>query len=255
MKKKVCKLLSLCLALILLAGCGGQTAIENTETLSTTEPSVADTTSATQSSEEGQTEPSTTVTEPSEVPDITVAETPFSLGTIKEGVYISTYLGVGCKLDSAWQFYSAQELQALPENTQDTAALSQYAAITDMMAENATEMKSLNVQYTRLSMAERIAYADMDDDTLLDNMLQNQMDLLISSYTSAGYQVKALEKKNVTFLGEQRVALYTEATTQGTTVYILQIFDYALGQFGATFTFKSFGENKTEEMLPVFFKQ
>ena len=55
------------------------------------------------------------------------------------------------------------------------------------------------------------------------------------------------------FLGEERCAMRTSATIQGVNYYILQVYDYHLGQFGVTLTVGSYVEDKTEELLDLFY--
>lgn len=182
-----------------------------------------------------------------------------SLGRIEDGVYTNEYVGFGCELDSSWVFYSAEELQQLPENiaqmlegTEVGDTMSEITQITDMMAENEAELTTMNVLYTKLSVQERLAYALLSEREILEQVLE-QKDMLISSYAQAGIEVSDMEIVTVSFLGQERSAVLTTATVQGVPYYILQLYHYDLGQYGVVVTFSSFLEDNTRSMLDLFY--
>ena len=183
-----------------------------------------------------------------------------SLGRIEGGEYTNSYAGYGCTLDSSWFFYSAEELQEMPENVRELLADSEmgelmaqeYPQITDMMAENAAQLTTINVLYTQIPLSEQITYAAMTQEEAVDATLA-QKDMMISGYESAGILVNSMEKVVVPFLGEDRPAIKTTATVEGMDYYILQIFDYGWGTYGVTLTISSFLEDKTESTLDLFF--
>lgn len=258
MKKNLNVLITLMLVLCtVLAGCGsdaedvGGTVVSN-ESIAATVPggTVAQETTA----------PAAETTAPAEETTAPVEEKIASLGRMEGGTYINEYVGFGCDLDANWTFYSAEELQELPSNVAELMAgtelgdaASQMQQITDMMAENVNDLTTMNVLYQKLSMQERIAYAALDEEAILDATLA-QSDMLIEAYTQAGIEVESIEKVTVTFLGEERLALKTVAQTQGVGYYILQLFDFHLGQYSVTTTFSSYVEDKTESMLELFYK-
>lgn len=187
-------------------------------------------------------------------------ENPLSLGRLEGGVYTNTYAGFGCTMDSSWTFYSAEELQDLPGTVKDALsgselgdALADYDQITDMMAECVDDLTTINVLYQKLSMQERIAYALLSEEEVLDTTLE-EYDLLVEAYAQAGIDVTSMEKVSVTFLGEPHTALKTTATTQGVDYYVLQVFDYQLGEYSVATTFSSYVEDKTESLLDLFYK-
>lgn len=182
-----------------------------------------------------------------------------SLGRIEGGVYTNEYVGFGCELDSSWVFYSAEELQELPENvaeilegTEVGDTMSEITQITDMMAENETELTTMNVLYTKLGVQERLAYAVLSEREILEQVLE-QKDMLISSYAQAGIVVSDMEMVTVTFLGQERSAILTTASVQEIPYYILQLYNYDLGQYGVVTTFSSFLEDNTHSMLELFY--
>lgn len=122
-----------------------------------------------------------------------VEENPVSLGQLEGGVYTNTYAGFGCELDSEWVYYSAEQLQELPENVeqliQDSElgdAIADATQIFDMQAENITDLTTMNVVYTKLGVQERLAYAMMSEKQILDLILE-QIDTLTEAYTQAGF--------------------------------------------------------------------
>lgn len=237
MKKLICLLSVLAL---LLCGCGGK---ESPEAPVSGQKEPAETT-----------QPAPAETEPT-VPD----GRPVSLGRIEGNEYINEYVGYGCKLSDDWMFYSAQELQELPgniaellEGTEVGDTMEQYTQISDMVAENVTDLLTMNVQYTKLGMKERIAYALLTEEQILEQVL-SQKDSMISSYAQAGIDVSAMEMVKVTFLGEERSALHTTATIENVSYYILQVFDYNLGQYSVVTTFGSYIEDNTRSMLELFY--
>lgn len=187
-------------------------------------------------------------------------ENSLALGRMEGGVYTNTYAGFACELDSTWTFYSAAELQELPDavlNAMDGTelgdAMQNIQQITDMMAENTNTLTTMNVLYQKLSLQERIAYAAMTDEAIVDATLA-QKDMLTQAYTQAGIEVDRMEKITVTFLGEEHVAIKTTAQTQGVPYYILQVFDFHVGEYGVTLTLGSFVEDNTGSLLELFYK-
>lgn len=242
MKHNFSVLLSVVLVFaMLLSGCGGETSGQVTpvENAQATQP--AGTVQA------AETEPA-------------AAENPLALGRLEGGIYTNTYIGIGCELDSGWTFYSAEELQEIPGNVREAMEgsemeelLADSQQLTDMMAENVDELLSMNILYTKLDMQERLAYAVMSEEEVIDVTLE-QKDLLISSYAQAGIEASSIEKTTVTFLGEEHTALHTTATIEGINYYVLQVFDYTLGQYGVTISFSSYVEDNTAKMLDLFYK-
>ena len=233
--KKFVRILAALLALLLLAGCGA-------------EPEEVG----------GQLTPaddSTTPVETTEVPD---PEKKAALGRLEGGVYTNSYTGYGCTLDENWTFYSAEELQELPENVAELMEGSELAEtgdflgqITDMMAENVNDLTTINVLYQKLSMQDRLVYMALNEEQIIDATL-GQMDAMVDAYAQAGIMVDTMEKTTVTFLGEERTALLTSATIEGIPYYTLQLFDYHLGQYSVTLTLASYVENNTAQLLELF---
>lgn len=184
-----------------------------------------------------------------------------SLGRIQGGVYVNEYMGVTCNLDSSWEFYTAEELQEIPENVEavfeGTAMedeMSNLTSITDMSAENATDLTSMNILYQKLSLQDRLAFKNMTNDDIVKNMLTAQKDVLIQMYAQAGINVHEIYEKTVTFCGEERLAIYMECDVSGVAYYGLQVVDYSLGEYAVTLTVTSFVDDKTDELLALFEK-
>jgi len=186
-------------------------------------------------------------------------ENPLSLGRLEGGVYTNTYLGIVCELDSDWTYYSAEELQELPSATETMLEgsdlgelMAEYTQIMDMQAENVEDLTLINVVYTKLGVQDRILYLTMDDEQVVDSILA-QSDMLIESYAQAGMSVQEMKKVAVPFLGEDRFAVWTSAEVQGVMYYILQISDYDVGEYGATITLGSYIEDRTGQLLELFY--
>lgn len=244
MRKLYVQMIAL-LAALLLAGCGAS----SQEPQSTLLPS--DSVDATAETEiAGQVQENT---------EEQVEEEVVTLGRIEGGTYTNSYAGIGCELDSNWTFYSAEELQDLPENfaemfegteVGDTASL--YTQITDMMAENVDEMTMVNVLYVKLPFAERVLYSQMSDQDMIDAMLM-QTDLLTEGYEQIDMTDITYEPTTTMFLGEERPALKTSAMLADVPYYVLQVFDYRIGAYGVVVTASSFVEDHTQEVMQIFY--
>ena len=238
MKKKTLSLL-LILAL-LLCGCSNE------------KEAAGNLTPATQptATEPASTEPATTEPAPTDAP--------VSLGILEGGTYTNAYVGFGFTLDENWTIYPADQLQELPEDVSAMFEGTEFesydvATIMDVLAENVTDLTTMNVLYQKLTMQERLAYLAMDEKEILDTMVNEYYDSLVASYSNAGIIVDSMSTKTVTFLGQERTALYTVASVQDVPYYILQLYDFHLGQYSITTTVGSYVEDKTESLLELFY--
>ena len=253
MKKNAMKLLALALALMLVfTGCGksqedvGGNVVSN-ETVAQTIPGG----NVEQPATEATTAPVPETTAPAE-------ENPLSLGRMEGGVYTNSYVGFSCALDENWTFYSAEELQQIPyniagmmEGSELGAALEGVQQFTDMMAENVNDLTTMNVLYQKLSMQERLAYAVLTEEEIIDATL-GQKDMIVEAYETAGMTVISMEKTTVTFMGEERTAIKGEFTVQDVPYFTLQLFDYQLGEYSVTTTLASYVEDNTASLLELF---
>lgn len=187
-------------------------------------------------------------------------EKPVSMGRIEGGSYINEYAGFACNLDSSWEFYSAEELQEFPEAAKKALEGSELGdnidtmnQFTDMLAENVDDMVSINVLYQKHSMQERLSFAMLTEEEILDTVLEQQ-DMLVEAYNQAGFEVESIEKVKVSFLGEERMAIRSAMTIQGIPYYLLQIMDYHRGRYSVTLSLISFVEDNTESLLELFYK-
>ena len=246
MNRYISMLLSMILVLALLTGCNSEVPGGSLSTLETEPPTAAQT--ETQGAAQEET-----------VEDTAPAENESYLGRMEGGIYENTYTGYGCKLDTNWTFATAEQLQELPDNvaelfkdTELEEATQKYTQITDMLAENANDLTSINVLYQKLDAATRLAFLGMSSEEIADALLAD-IETYKTAYADAGIDMQSMEKVQVTFLGKEHTALFMTSTFQGIPYYTLQIQDYSLGQYGVTLTLASFQENKTESLLELFY--
>ena len=186
-------------------------------------------------------------------------ERPLALGVVEGSTYTNTYAGFGCELGDGWTILPADQLQDMPDIVQEMAegtavgeAMKDVQQFTDMLAENANELINMNVLFQKLTPQQRLAYKLLSEENILDETLK-QKDAMIEAYTAMGMEVVSMEKVTVTFLGEEHFALKTVAQTQGVDCYMVQVFDYSLGEYSVTMTLTSFLEDKTDSMLELFY--
>lgn len=241
MKKRLTLLAAVLALALVLSGCAGKA--PQTGTLTPVTP---------------QTEAKKETTAPTETAAPTEADV--SLGRMVGGVYENTYTGYGCKLDENWEYYTAEELQDLDgltdEMLRDTAIMEgreEYHQFTDMMAENVNDLTTMNINYTYMSQKERLAISLFSEEEIIDGILEDQ-ESMADSYAQSGVTVLSMEKTEVTFLGQQRWALYTQASVEDVPYYILQIYDVKPGgSYNVVLTLGSFLEDNTESLLDLFY--
>ena len=187
-------------------------------------------------------------------------ENPLSLGRIQGGTYTNEYIGLECQLDDSWEFFSAEELQQMPELVAEALegsaleeTLDKYSQITDIQAECVDDMTGFNIIYRKMSMEERLWYIGKSDEDVINELLKQQ-ELMAESYAQAGMEVQEMGSQEVNFLGEKRTALYTYCKIGDVDYYILQIFENDLGSYAVTMTFNSFVENNAQQVMDLFYK-
>ena len=121
-----------------------------------------------------------------------------------------------------------------------------------MLAENVSDMTTINVLFQKLSLQERLVYSAMDEKEILELTLEQSEEMLQEAYAQMGIEVEGFEIVSVSFLGEERTALKMTSQLQGVPYYTLQIYDYDLGEYSATTTLASFNEDNTESLLDLF---
>lgn len=197
--------------------------------------------------------------QPTEPAETEATEAPVSLGRLEGGIYTNAYAGFGCEMDDSWTFYSAEELQEIPENAKNALEgsdigeeLADLEQITDMMAENADLLANVNVLYTKQDMTERLAMMAFSEEEIIDITLENK-DEMIAGYEQAGIHVSSIEKVQLTFLGENRWCLKTVAETEEIPLYNVQMFDFQKGAYSVTLTITCFVEDNTQTILDLFY--
>lgn len=199
--------------------------------------------------------------EQDEAPEASEAEETVEIGRMAGGVYTNAYLGIGCELDENWEFYTAEELLQADQSTQELLSDSELGKLMadteqflDLQAENAADLTVVNVNYSKLAMQERVAYAAMSEEEIIDLLLSDDTaELLRSSYEQAGMTVESMEKVQVEFLGETHFAMKTHLVMEGIDIYNLQICFYQSGSYGVTVTLGSYIEDTTDSLLGLFY--
>lgn len=242
----------LLISALLLAGCGDPAADPSESSAPATEVTTVATAEAT-------TEATTTATQPTETAAAASDEelTPVVLGKLTGLVYENEYTGFGCEFPENWVLAPADVLQELPDAISDMLADTELDTsipqIMDLYAQDSEQGTSVNVLYTELPPAERIAYMLMDDNTVIDKMLE-QKDLLMSSFAQTGLQAQSIEKATVPFLGEDHVVLKTVGSANDMEFCIIQVLNYHLGgKYAVTTTFSGLSEEAVENAMAMFY--
>ncbi len=191
--------------------------------------------------------------------DSTQEDKNLSLGSIEGGTYTNEYLGIGCKLDENWTLFTAEELQELPQAVKDAMdgtdlgeSMEGIEQIMDMKADNVEELTTINIVYAKVDLQERLYVLSSGEEVAVDSVL-SQSEMMKEGYANAGIEVQKMEKVKVQFLGKERIGLKMEAMTEDVPYYTLQLFDYTAGKYSATLTFASYVEDKTEELLDLYY--
>ena len=182
-----------------------------------------------------------------------------TLGQVVENVYTNDYLDVYFA-PNGWTMQGAGELQDALEGVEDVmqgteleGKLEGLTQVMDMQGVAPDGISNVNVVYTKMSAAERLAYLALDEEQTLDAILEN-MDTMIDTYSNAGISVASITKVPVNYRGEERMALRTLGTVQGVNICILQIYECTLGSYSAVITVTCLDEAEATEIMGMFEK-
>lgn len=186
-----------------------------------------------------------------------VPEKKVTLGKLENGVYTNDYLGVTFAPED-WQMQGADELQdslkdvgEILEDTEVGEKLEGLEQFMDLQAVAPSGLVNVNIVYTKMGTAERLANLALDEDAAMDSVLQ-QKDTIISSYEAAGITVDSMEKADCTYGGQQRTGIKTVGSVQGIPCYMLQVYERTLGAYSVVITVTSFQEDHTGNIAEMF---
>ncbi len=254
MRKRLCLLLSLLLLAAMLGACGGEPEESTIAPVATQAPESPAAQEPAGEEPAGE-EPDAADGGPAE------AERQLSLGSFSGSTYTNSYAGFGCTLDGSWTFADAQQLQQLTEasaglvseaDVENYFSTTNTTSLTDMYAESSEMMATVNVLYSKVSVAERLAYSTLDEEGVIDATLA-QSEQLKSIYESMGVSITSTEKVLVNFLGEEHYAMKTVTDTGGVAGYMLQFIDPFRGSYSITTTIVCYGQDNTQAVADMFF--
>ena len=189
----------------------------------------------------------------------TVQDKNLTLGQVVENVYTNEYLDTYFA-PNGWNMLGAGDLQdtladldQAVEGTELENALEDLTQVMDMQGVAPDGIGKVNVVYTKVGAAERLAYMALDEEQVLDAVLEN-MDSMIEAYSNAGISVVSMTKVPVNYRGEERMAIRTLGTVQGVNICMLQVYESRLGSYTATITATAMDEAAAAEIMGMFEK-
>lgn len=190
-----------------------------------------------------------TGTDASPAPESAEPETEFKMGDVVGGAYENAYFGIGCTLDDSWTYYGDDmiaELNGLvTESISDEeilAALEEGRTFYDMYAASDTQFSTINV------VIENAGLALINEEAFVEQAVGDTKKVLEAS----GMANVSIETTKLTFAGKERFALSIYAEMQDMAIYQKGIV-MKKGRYLAFVTLASFNEDKTGELLELFY--
>ena len=159
----------------------------------------------------------TEVSEPEESAGGTVVPAPeaeepeesVSFGRINGGIYENTYFGIGCELDSDWEFAAAEELAGLNgaaaeaiDDEELRRLMEKSGSVFDMYATASDGLFSMSVVIEKLNALYGIA---LTEETYMDASIA-QLEQALGSMD--GVSDVSIEKRTIVFAGEEHTAAH-----------------------------------------------
>lgn len=165
-------------------------------------------------------------------------------GYCEGDAYINSYTGYGCKLDKTWVVQAAEDLLQDGEVEEAGCVMRAICAETYSIIE---------LYYDKLSLSNRITTLYMSNEGVVDQVLSAEADELKEELAEQGIENIAISKETVTFLGEECVALKLAGKRDDVSLYLLQVYNYKLGEYGTILQCISFITDTTQDMLDRFY--
>lgn len=172
-------------------------------------------------------------------------------GTVNGSRYESSFLGVGCELDSSWTVSSDEELAELMgqavenlENPDKYQKMLESASIIQDFNAVHSSGASVNIVFEKLSGANRL----LDEDQYCDLSIPT----LETTYTDLGLNDVKAEKNEFSFAGVTHPGSLTTGTIYGISYYCQQIY-IKNGSYMGVVTITCFNESDIAAIAGYFY--
>lgn len=184
-----------------------------------------------------------------EAPDEKKAD--FSMGKVSGLTYENEFIGIGCKLDSAWTFRTDEEIREMNNLAGELAGEEYQAAIKnatlvyDMNAVHINGMDNIIINLEKVNPLQ-LAAADLED------VFEQQLPLLKSSFENMGYTNMTFKIDEVTIDGKTFVALFTSGSIGDYQMYQASI-AIKCNSYLASIAITTFSEEMMNTLLESFY--
>ena len=157
-------------------------------------------------------------TENSETETSETEEIDLSFGAVEGNVYENDFIGIGCKLDDGWSFYSDEQIKELNNITADIAGeeymdlMEDANIIYDMYAIDSTQLNNITINLEKVNPVQLLALDIAKNFELTVGTMK-------STYENMGYTNFNYEITEVTVDGKKMDAMNITAEANGYTIY------------------------------------
>lgn len=174
----------------------------------------------------------------------------FSMGKAENGIYKNDFLGLTCTVPAGWEFYTDEQIREMNNFTADfydeefAEQIQNATIIYDMLASNAADGSSINVNLEKLNPAQML---------ILDvkKSLEAQIDTIKSTYENMGYTNTQVQYQKVTVDGQELDGLMIKAQIQGIDLYCT-LFSFTKGSYMANVSVTTTQADTTSQILGYF---
>ena len=144
-------------------------------------------------------------------------EDSFELGSSAGNVYTNRFLGIGCKLDESWSFYTDEQIAELNGRVgemmnEDYSKIWEKADIIYDMYVADGHGDSININITNMGIANGLIYSE-------DNYAKQSLEQMPKAFESSGLEITGSEVTTATLAGAQHAAIDLTLDYGGVTIY------------------------------------
>ena len=175
----------------------------------------------------------------------------FSAGATNGLTYESKFIGIGCKLNDEWTFYTDEQIRELNNATADLAGdeykemLENATVIYDMFASHSNQVDNININLEKVNP---LTLATID----LEQNFKNLFSTMEQTLGNIGYTNVQCSTGKVTIDGKDFTCMNIVSELGGMKMYQTSVAIKCNGYL-ASITISTFGENKVSDILEDFY--